>query len=97
MVQLSNLYITTGKSIASTIQTFVVKVMSLFFNMQPRFVIVFLPRSNHLLISWLQSLSVVILELKKIKYVTASNFSPFICHEVMGPIAMILIFFNIEF
>ena len=81
MVQLSNLYITTGKSIALTIQTFVGKVMSLFFNMQPRFVIVFLPRSNHLLVSWLQSPSVVILEPKKIKYVTASTFSPFICHD----------------
>ena len=88
---------TTGKTIALTILALVGKVMSLLFNTLSRFVIAFLQRRKHLLILWLQSLSVVILELKKIKYVTASNFSPFICHEVMGPIAMILIFFNIEF
>ena len=83
---------TTGKTIALTIQTFVSKVMSLIFNTLFRFVIVFLPRSKHLLISWLQSLSAVILELKKIKSVTVSIVSPSICHEVMGLDAMIFIF-----
>ena len=76
---------TTGKTIALTIWTFVSKVMSLLFNMLSRFVIAFLPRSKHLLISWLQSLSAVILEPKKIKVVTASTFSPSVCYEVMGP------------
>ena len=88
----SHLYMTTGKTIALTIRTFVGKVMSLFFNMLPRLVIAFLPRSMRLLISWLQSLSTVILDPKKIKSVTASMFSPSICHEVMGPDAMILVF-----
>ena len=74
-----------GESIALTIWTFVNKVMSLLFNMLSRFFIAFLPRSRHLLISWLQSLSAVILELRKIKSVTVSIFSLFICHEVMGP------------
>ena len=74
MVQLSHPYMTTGKTIALTTQTFVSKVMSLFFNMLSRFVITFLPRSNYLLISWLQSLSAVILELKKIKSSTVSIF-----------------------
>ena len=83
---------TTGKTIALTIQTFVSKVMSLLFNILFRFVIAFLPRSKHLLISWLQLLSVVILEPKKIKSITISIFSPSICHEVMGPEAMILVF-----
>ena len=93
MVQLSHPYMTTGKTIALTTQTFVSKVMSLFFNMLSRFVsISFLPRSNYLLISWLQSLSAVILELKKIKSVTVSIVSPSICHEVMRPDAMILVF-----
>ena len=78
-------------------QSFVVKVMSLFFNMLSRFVITFLPRSNYLLISWLQSLSAVILELKKIKSVTVSIVSLSICHEVMGPDTMILVFLNVEF
>ena len=76
---------TTGKTIALTIQNFVGKVMSLLFNTLSRSVIVFLPRSKHLLISWLQSPSAVILEPKKIKSVTVSIVSPSICHEVMGP------------
>ena len=83
---------TTGKTIALTRQTFVGKVISLFFNMMSRFVIAFLPRSKCLLISWLQSPSAVILEPKKIKYLTASIVFPFICHELMGPDAMILVF-----
>ena len=83
---------TTGKTIALTRQTFVCKVMSLLFNMLSRLVIAFLPRSKRLLISWLQSLSTVILEPKKIKSVTVSIVSPSICHEVMGPDAMILVF-----
>ena len=82
----------TGKTIALTRQTFVGKIIPLLFNMLSRFVIVFLPRSKCLLISWLQSLSTVILESKKIKPVTASTFSLSICHEVMGPDAMILVF-----
>ena len=90
MVQLSQLYVTTGKTIVLTVQTFVGRVMSLFFNTLSRFVIAFLPRSNRLLISWLQSLSAVILESEKIKSVTASTFSLFICREVMGQDAMIL-------
>ena len=73
MVQLSHPYMTTGKTIALTIQTFVGKVMSLLFNMLSRFVIAFLLRSKHLLISRLQSLSVLILEPKKIKSATAST------------------------
>ena len=83
MVQLSHPYITTGKTIALIRWTFVGKVMSLLFNMLSRFVIAFLPRSKHFLISWLQSPSAVILEPKKIKSVTLSIVSPFICHEVM--------------
>ena len=74
MVQLSHLYLTTGKIIALTIQTFVGKVMSLLFHMLSRFVIAFLLRSRHLLISWLQSPSIVILEPKEIKSITASTF-----------------------
>ena len=92
MVQLSHPYMTTGKTIALTRQTFVGKVMSLLFNMLSRFVLAFLSRSKHLLISWLQSLFSVILEPKKIKSVTVSIVSPSICHEVMGPDAMILDF-----
>ena len=91
-VQLSHPYMTTGKTIALTRQTFVNKVMSLLFNMLSRLVITFLPRSKHLLISWLQSPSAVILEPPKIKSVTVSTVSPSICHEVMGPDAMILVF-----
>ena len=83
---------TTGKTIASTKQTFVGKVMSLLFSMLSRLVITFLPRSKHLLISWLQSPSVVILEPKMIKSDTVSTVSPSISHEVMGPDAMILVF-----
>jgi len=92
MVQLSHPYMTTGKTIALTIWTFVGKVMSLLFNMPSRFLIASLPRSKHLLISWLQSPSAVILEPKKIKSVTVSIVSPYICHEVIGPDAMILVF-----
>ena len=76
MVQLSHLYMTMGKTIALTIWTFVGKVMSLVFNTLSRFVISFLPRSSHILISWLQSPSAVILEPKKMKSVSASTFSP---------------------
>ena len=83
---------TTGKTIALTRWTFVDKVMSLFLNMLSRLVIAFLPRCKHLLISWLQSSSAVILKPKKIKSVTLSIVSPSICHEVMGPEAMILLF-----
>ena len=90
---LSHPYMTTEKNIALTIWTFVGKVMSLLFNILPRFVIVFLPSSKHLLTSWIQSLSVVILEPKKIKScVTVSTFSPSNCYEMMGLDAMILIF-----
>ena len=77
MVQLSQPYMTNGKTIAFTRWNFVSKVMSLLLNTLSRFVIVFLPKSKHLFISWLQSPSAVILELKKIKSVTASNFSLF--------------------
>ena len=83
---------TTGKTIALTRWNFVGKVMSLLFNMLSRFVIAFLPRSKRLLISWLQSLSTVILEPPKIKSVNVSIVSPSIFHEVMGPDAMIFIF-----
>ena len=92
IVQLSHPYMTTGKNIALTRQTLVGKVMSLLFNMLSRLVITFLPRRKHLLISWLQSPSAVILEPKKIKSVTVSTVSPSICHEVMGPDAMTLVF-----
>ena len=92
MVQLLHPYITTEKTITLTRWTFVGKVMSLLLNMHSRFVITFLPRSKHLLILWLQSPSAVILEPKKIKSVTVSIVSPSICHEVMGPDAMILVF-----
>ena len=89
IVQLSHPYITTGKKISLTRQTFVGKVISLLFNMLSMLVITFLPRSKCLLISWLQSLSAVILEPPKIKSVTVS---PSICHEVIGLDAMILVF-----
>ena len=97
MVQLSHPYMTIGKTIALTRWTFVGKIMSLLFNMLSRLVIAFLPRSKHLLISWLHSPSAVILETKKIKSVTVSIVSPSICHEAMGPDAMIFIFLNVEF
>ena len=91
-VQLSHPYMTTGKTIALTRQTFVDKVMSLLYNMLSRLVITFLPRSKRLLISWLQSPSAVILEPKKIKSDTVFTVSPSICREVMGLHAMILVF-----
>ena len=91
-VQLSHPYMTTGKTIALTRWTFVNQGTSLLFNMLSRLVIAFLPRSKHLLISWLQSPSAVVLEPKKIKSVTVSIVSPSTCHEVMGPDAMILVF-----
>ena len=92
IVQLSHPYMTTGKTIVLSRQTFVGKVISLLFNMLSRLVINFLPRSIHLLISWLQSPSAVILEPPKIKLATVSTVSPPICHEVMGLDAMILVF-----
>ena len=92
IVQLSQPYMTTGKTIPLTRQTFVGKLMPLFLNMLSRLVIVFLPRSKCLLISWLQSPSTVILEPPKIKSDTVSTVSPSICHEVMGLDAMILVF-----
>ena len=92
MVQLSHPYMTTGEIIALTIWISVGKVMSLLFNRLSRFVIASLLRNKHLLISWLQSMSTVILEPRKIKFVTVSTFPPSICHEVMGLDAMILAF-----
>ena len=92
IVQLSQPYMTAGKTIALTRLTFVGKVMSLLFNMLSRLVITFHPRSKNLLISWLQSPSAVILEHKKIKFDTFSTVSPSISHEVMGPHAMVLVF-----
>ena len=83
MDQLSHPYMTTGKTIALTMQTIVGKVMSLLFNMLSRLLTAFLPRSKHLLISWLQSPSAVILEPKKINSLTVFIVSPSICHEVM--------------
>ena len=96
IVQLSHPYITTGKTIALTRQTFVGKVMSLLFNMLSRLVITFVPKSKRLLISWLQSPSAVILEPRKINSATVSTVSPSICHEVMGPDAMILVSFKLN-
>ena len=105
IVQLSHPYMATGKTIALTRQTFVGKVMSLILNMLSRLVITFLPRSKRLLffifyffwskrllISWLQSPSAVILEPRKIKSDTVSTVSPSICHEMVGPDAMIFVF-----
>ena len=92
IVQLSHPYMTTGKTRALTRQTFAGKVMSLLFNMLSGLVIAFLPRSKYLLISWLQSISAVILEPKNIKSLTVSIVSPSICHEVMGPDVMIFVF-----
>ena len=97
MVQPSHPYVTTQKTIALTGQTFVGKVMSLLLNMLSRFFIAFLPKSKHLLISRLQSPFTVILESNKIKSVTASTFSPSICHEMMGPDAKILVFLMLSF
>ena len=98
--QLSHLYMTTRKTIALTRWTFVGKVMSLLYNMLPRLVIAFLPRSKCFLISWLQSPFAVILEPKKIKFVAVSIVSQSICHEVMEemePDAMILVFGMLSF
>ena len=97
IVQLSHPYITTGKTIALTRWTFVDKVMSLLFNMLCRLVITFLPRSKHLLTSWLQSLSSVILEPRKIKSATVSTVFQSICHEGMGLVAMVLVFWMLIF
>ena len=97
MVQLSHLYMTTGKSIILTIWTFVSKVTSLLFNTLSNSIITFLPRSNCLLISWLQSPSTVILEPKKRNSITASTSPLSICYEVLGLDVMVLGFFNVEF
>ena len=97
MVQLLHPYMTTGKTIALTRWNFVDKVMSLFLNMLSRLVITFLPRSKCLLISWLQSPSAVILEPTKTKSATVCTVSPSICHEVMGPSAVILVFWMLSF
>ena len=88
---------TIGKNISLTKQTFMGKIMSLLFNMLSRLNIAFLPRSKHLLISWLQSPSAVILEPPKIKSATVSFVSPSICHGVLGPDAMILVFLMLSF
>ena len=97
IVQLSHPYMTIGKTIALTRWTFVGKVTSLLSNMLSRLVIAFLPRSKCLLISWLQSPSAVIFEPPKIKSLTISIVSPSVCHEVMGPDAMILGFWMLSF
>ena len=97
IVLLSHPYMTTGKTIALTRQTFVGKVMSLLLNMLSRLVIAFLPRSKCLLISWLQSPSAVILEPPKIKSVTVSTVSPSICHGVIGPGAKNFVFWMSSF
>ena len=94
---LSQPYVTTEKTITLTIWTFVSKVMSVLFNTLSRFVIAFLPRSKHLLISWLQSPSTLILEPKKIKFATASTLSPSVCHEVLAWCHDLIFSFNIEF
>ena len=88
---------TTGKTIALTRQIFIGKVMSLLFNTLFRFFIAFLARSKHLLISWLQSASAVTLKPKKVKSVTVTIVCPSICHEVIGPDAIIFVFLNVEF
>ena len=91
IVQPSYPYMTTGKTIGLTREIFVSKIMSLLFNMLSRFALAFLLRSKLLLISWLKSPSAVILEPKKIKSVTVSIVSPSICHEMMGPDAILLL------
>ena len=96
-VQLSHPYMTTGKTIALTRRTFVGKLMSLLLNMLSRLVITFLPRSKRLLISWLQSPSAVILEPPEIMFDIVSTVSPSISHQVMGPDAMILVFWRLSF
>ena len=97
MIQLSHPYMTTRKTIALTIWTFVGKGMSLLFDTLSRFLIAFLPRSTHTLILWLQSPSTVVLEPKKIKSVTVSTFPPSVCHEVMGLDAMIFVIWMLSF
>ena len=97
MVQLSQLYMTPGKTMALTIWTFGGRVISLLFNTRSRLVIPFLSRNKRLLTSWLQSPSIVILEPTKRKSVTTFTFSPSICHELMGLDAMILIFLIFNF
>ena len=97
IVQLSHPHMTTGKNIALTRQTFVGKVMSLLFDLLSRLVIAFLPRNKRLLISWLQSPSAVILEPPKIKCLIVSIVSPSVCHEVVEPDAMILVFWMLSF
>ena len=97
MGQLSHPYVTTGKTIALTRWTIIGKVLSLLFNILSWFVIAFLPRNKYLLISWLQLLSVVILEPKKIKSATIIIFSPSICQEVIGPDATIFIYWMLNF
>ena len=92
VVQFSYPYMTTGKITALTRWNFVGKVIFLIFNMLSRLLITFFPRNKHLLISWLQSPSAIILEPRKIKSSTVSTVSPFIYHEVMGPDAMIIVF-----
>ena len=97
MVLFSHPHMTTGKIIASTRKTFASKVVPLLFNMLSRFTIAFLPRSMHLLISWLQSPSAVTLELKKIKCLIVFIVSPSIFPEVMGLDVMILVFGMLSF
>ena len=97
IVKLSHPYMTTRKMIALPRWTFVGKVMSLLFNMLSRLIITFLPKSKRLLISWRQSPSALILEPLKRKSVTVSIVSPSVCHEVMGPDAMILVFWMLSF
>ena len=97
MVQLSHPNMTTGKTIALTRWTFVSKVMSLLYNTLSRLVISFLPRSKHLLISWLQPPSAVILEPRKMKSVTVSIVFSSICQEGMGPDAIISVFWMLGF
>ena len=97
MVQFLHSYVTTGKTITLTRQTFVGTVMSLLFNTLSSFVVAFLLKSKCLLILWLQSPSTVILEPKKRKYVTVSTFSPSVFYEMMGPDAMILVFQMLSF
>ena len=88
---------TTGKTTALTRRTFAGKVMSQLFNMLSRLVIPFLPRSKHLLVSWVQSKSAVILEPKNLKSLTVSIISLSVCHGVMGPDAIVFCFLNVEF
>ena len=97
MIQLSHLYMTTGKTVGLTMQAFVGKVMPLLFTMLSKFVVAFLPRSKHLFIWWLQSPSTGILQPKKIKSVNVSIVSPSVCHEMMGLDAMIFVYWMLNF